>query len=409
MAESGHLKLSLKISGGGYEDLFPYELVLEEGFSAVCRAELTALTVQPHPRKELAGLLDRAVTLGVSQGFSGGLATRSRYFHGILTGIASPGTVSSGERSNCYRHILTIESPLARLRHTRHTRPYYRRTPPDIIEEILAQHQIKGQFADSFVDRSSYSKNLKFDQENASDLEFIRHLMDLYGLSWTGAHGPAAQNGLGSAELYFTEGRRFPRPFYGYSDKRKIPDVESFDFVKYDEKRGVWKLGGWRMEETIGVEGMEINAPYPETNRGSREWRWGETGPGKRCHSYNSLFHDYERGIPAAEIDGDLHKILEARRLSLLSARNNWSGRAEHVGIMPGLLFEVGHFYGGADAERFTALARSTRLHARALWPADMAALPEDGETGELAEVAFDAVDWGKDAEKRFCGLPAKQ
>jgi hypothetical protein len=344
----------------------------------------------------------------VSQGFSGGLATRSRYFHGIITGIASPGLVSSGERSNCYRQSITIESELARLRHTRHTRPYYRRTPPDIIEEILAHHQIKGQFADSFVDRSSYSKNLKFDQENASDLDFIYYLMDLYGLSWTGVHGPAAHNGLGSAELYFTEGNRFPRPFCEYSDRRKIPDIESLDFVNYDEKRGVWKLEGWRMEEEIGVEGMEINASYPETNRGSREWRWGETGPGKRCHSYNSLFHDYERGIPAGEIDGDLQKILEARRLSLLSARKKWSGRAEHIGIMPGLLFEVGHFYGSGDAERFTALARATRLHVRALWPADMAAAPENAETGELTEVAFDAADWGKDAEKRWCGRAMK-
>ncbi|MDR3147560.1 MAG: phage late control D family protein, partial [Treponema sp.] len=318
MAESGTMALTLKISGGGYDDLFPYELVLEEGFSLVYRAELTVLSASLHPHGDLKDLLDRTVSLGISQRISGGLVERNRYLHGIITGIVSSGLVSEGGKTNCYRYIITIESELARLRHTRFSHPYYRKTPPDIIEEILAGYQIRGQFADSLVNRGSYSKNLKFDQVNSSDLDFIYYLMELYGLSWTFAHGPPSKNGLGSAELRFTEGSRFPPPVYEYSDKRKVPEIEHFDFVNYDEKQGLWKLDGWRMESGIGVDGLEITAAYPETNFGSREWRWGDDQPGKRYHSYASLFHGYERRTPAGEIDDDIKKIIGVRRLSFL-------------------------------------------------------------------------------------------
>jgi hypothetical protein len=408
MAENGNKALSLKISGGGYDDLFPYELILEEGLSRVYTAELTVLSTTLHTQKDLKDLLDRTLSLVITQRIGGGLVVRSRYLHGIITGVASPGPVSSGEKANCYRHILTIESELTRLRYTRFTHPYYRKTPPDIIEEILDKYQIQRQFADSFVNRSSYSKKLKFDQINASDLDFIYHLMDLYGLSWTCVHGPVSKNGLGNAELHFTEGNRFPPPFYEYSDKRKVPEIAAFDFVNYDEKQNVWKLKDWCMEETIGVDGMEISAAYPEANFGSREWRWGENGPGKRSYSYNSLFHGYEQRTSTGEIDGDIKKILEARRLSVLLDREKWSGRAENIGVMPGLIFELGHVYGSRDSERLTALVKKSRLHVRALWPVDMAALPAGAETGELTEVEFGAADWGKDSEKRFCGIPER-
>jgi hypothetical protein len=407
MAESGTLNLSAKIAGGGYNDLFPYELILEEGFSKVYRAELTALTTTLHTQKDMADLLDQNISLVVSQRISSGTVVRSRYLHGIITSVASPGIVGSGTGGNCYRHIITIESELARLRWTRFSHPYYRKTPADIVEEILAKYQIRGQFSDAYINRSSFSKNLMFDQVNDSDLDFIYHIMGLYGLSWTYVHGSAPKNGFGTAELHFTEGNRFPPPFYEYSDKREVPEIETFDFVNYDERRGLWKLDGWRMENTIGVDGLEVTAAYPEANSGSREWRWGAVQTGKRYFSCGSLFHGYERRTAAGEIDADIKRILEARRLSFLLARENWTGRAENILFMPGFIFQLGHFYGARDTGLLTALVTASRLRVRSLWPRDMAAPPDDAETGELAAAEFSAADWGKDSVKRFCEISA--
>jgi hypothetical protein len=244
-----------------------------------------------------------------------------------------------------------------------------------------------------------------FDQLNVSDLDFIHHIMNLYGLSWTFVHGPASQNGAGTTELHFSEGNRFPPPCYEYSDKREIPEIEKFDFVNYDERQNLWKLDGWRMENTIGVDGLEITAAYPEANYGSREWRWGDDRPGKRYHSYSTQFHGYERRTAAAEIDGDIKQIIEARRLGFTLAREKWTGRAENILIMPALIFELGHFSGVRDSGLFTALVTGSRLHVRSLWPRDMASPPGDAETGELVQVEFNAADWGRDSEKRFCGV----
>jgi hypothetical protein len=73
---------------------------------------------------------------------------------------------------------------------------------------------------------------------------------------------------------------------------------------------------------------------------------------------------------------------------------------------MPGLIFELGHFYGSRDSGRLTALVKESRLHIRALWPGDMAR--PDTETGELAEVEFGAANWGGDSVKRLCGIPER-
>jgi hypothetical protein len=408
VAERGNLTLSAKIAGGGYDDLFPYELVFEEGFSRVYKAELTLLTTTLHTQKDMTGLLDQNISLVISQRLAGGTVVRSRYLHGIITGIANLGVVGSGTGGNCYRHIITIESELARLRWTRFNQPYYRKTPPDIIEEILAKYHIRGQFSDAYINRSTYSKNLMFDQVSVSDMDFIYHIMGLYGLSWTFVHGPISKNGIGTAELHFSEGNRFPPPppLYEYSDKRKIPEIEKFDFVNYDERQNLWKLDGWRMENTIGVDGLVISAAYPEANYGSREWRWGDDQSGKRYYSYSSLFHGYERGTAAAEIDADVKRIIEARRLAFTLVRENWTGSAANILLIPGLIFELGHFYGSRDSSLFTALVTGSRLHVRSLWPRDMAAPPGDAETGELAHVEFNAANWGRDSEKRFCGTP---
>jgi hypothetical protein len=220
-------------------------------------------------------------------------------------------------------------------------------------------------------------------------------------------HGQVAKIGIGTAELQFSEGHTFPRPFYEYSDKRKVPEIEKFDFINYDESKNIWKMDGWRMENTIGVDGLEISAPYPELNYGSHEWRWGDVDAGKRHYNYNSLFHGYERRTSTEEIDKDIKQIIEVRRLMFTLAKQKSTGKAENIMLMPGTIFELSHFYGGKDANTFTALVTNSRLHVRTLWPGDMASPPANTQTGELAQAEFCAADWGKDSTKRFCGVSA--
>jgi hypothetical protein len=408
MSESGSINLKVTIAGGSggthkWDDFYPYELTLEEGFSRIYRGTLTLLTKTIHAPKDLNTLLDTNISLSLSQRISGGLVTRSRYLHGIITAVAACGAIGGGD-APCYRYVLTIENELARLRHTRLSVPYYRKTPPDIIEEILAKYGIRASFFSEYINRSDFGKNLMFDQVNVSDFDFIRRIIDIYGISWTFTHGAVSPEGMGSAELYFTSGSRFPAPVYEYSDKRKVPDIEKFAFVNYDERRNVWRMAGWRMESGIGVDGMEVTAPYPEAGYGSHDWRWGITAPGSRHHIYSNLFHGYERGTATTEIDADVKTIIEARRILCALAKNNWTGRAESILPMPGLLLTLNNFYGAYDAGTITALVTDSHLHIRAQWHPDISAPPPDVETGELVQTEFNVVDWGSESEKRFCG-----
>jgi len=401
--ESGTLNLSLKIAGGGFDDFYPYELSLEEGLSRVYRGELSVFTQKRREQKDLRELLEQKATLVISQRLAGGSIVRSRYLHGIITSAADLGVVSRGKGSECYRHIIIIESDLARLRHTSLICPYYRKTPPDIIEEILSHYGIEGKFSSEFINRSSFSKNLMFDQAEVSDLEFISGIMELYGISWNFIHGKTSRENVGTAELYFSEGSRYPQVFYEYSDKRKVPEIEQFDFLDYDEGRNVWKMDKWRMESRIGVEGLEVSAPYPMTNSGSREWSWGGVKPGKRYYNYGSLFHGYIRQTPNDEIDADIKRSIEALKTCFTVDCENWNGGTQTIAVMPGLVLNLRHFRGSGDNGIISAFVTDSTLRFRAKWPKGLAAPPSGEEPTETAQLEFKAMDWGNDSEKRFC------
>jgi len=402
MTETGTMSLTLKIAGDGHDDFYPHELTLDEGISRVYRATLTVFTKTARKQKELRELLERRISLVVSQRLAGGVAMRNRYVHGIITGIANLGVVSRGEGAPCFRHVITIENELAKLRHTNLNCPWYGKTPPEIIGEMLSRYGIRGEFSDRYINRNNFTKNLLLEQTATSDLDFIRRIMALYGISWAFIHGKVSRNGLGVAEFYFSEGWRFPHPIYDYSDNREIPEIEYFDFQDFADKQNAWSINDWCMESSMGVDGFEVTAHYPQANHGSREWNWGETGYGKRYHNYGSLFHGYQRETPLEEIDADIKRIIEARRAAFVMAKESCKGETENVMPMPGLILEVGHFYGKGDSGTVPALVTDSKLHVRAKWPRNIVALPIGGEPGEMARVEFTAKLWGKDSEKRF-------
>jgi uncharacterized protein involved in type VI secretion and phage assembly len=407
MAEAAQTMLSLHLAGNGCADFFPYEIFLEEGISTVYKAELTVLTGTLHTRKDLLDLLDKSATITVSQRLENPGINRKRYLHGIVTGIRSSGVFSNGKDKDCYSHVLTVEAPLARLRYNRAAVPYYHLSPVEAIRQVLEKNKLNADVS-TYLEHTSYSKNLLFEQRDVSDLGFIRELLYLYGLSYAFGHSePKGEGGLGQAELFLSEGKRYPVPRSIYSDKRKQPDVHQFDFLSSDESNNIWKMDAWSVAERIGTDGLELTAPYPNANHGSPNWRKGETGGGKRFFHYSQLFHGYERSVPTAEIDNDIMLILEARRRTLELAKSAWSGAAASLLLQPGAIVELAHFYGKHNDARLRALVTVSRLHARTFWPRNLAVSPE-GVEGETMGVHIDAIEFGSGGENRFCSEPAQ-
>jgi hypothetical protein len=399
--------LTMYLAGGLYPDLYPWDLTLEEGFSRLFRGELTVISSAKHDMTELSALLDKGITLTISQKLEEDTTKRrTRYLHGIVTGVRSAGIFLSGQAgvSDCFSYVLTIEPKLARLAYTRFTAPYYRTNPPDIFAAILAKYGISAVIDQKYIDKTIYGSHLLFDQSETSDLDFIKGIAALYGISFTFAH-PAVEDAttLDAENLYFSDGLLFPLSPVTYSDRREEPATVRFDFLAANEAANIWKMPVWNMSETIGIDGIAIKTLYPNANYGSDSWKLGNTAAGKRYITYNRLFHGYNRQASPNEIDADVSLILDVRQMVFSQAKTRWACGASNLALRPGLILKLEHFYGAADTNAFTALVTGIRLRHRVLWPANMAVRPEGPEAGELTEVSADTMDWGESAGKWYC------
>jgi uncharacterized protein involved in type VI secretion and phage assembly len=397
---------TMRIAGGGFEDLYPYEIFLEEGFSFIYKARLTLLSDVLHDSEALLDILDLGISLTISQVLRDAVTLRKRYFHGIITAAAVEGVFSSGSQ-NCYRYTMTIESPLTRLRYNRHNASYYRKSPVDAVEAILTNNEISARFPESYIKRNEYSSRLMFNQSGVSDLEFIGNILFTYGISFTNIHPPVAEDAVATADMVFSAGESFPAPTLEYSDNREIPELALFDFIQADEGQNIWKMDAFRMENSIGVDGIEVTAVYPEFNYGNEDWKVvseqrKDTTPA-RMITYNRLFTGYERGTAAEEIDADVQRILAARFRGFELAKAKWTGKAANLLLMPGALFELAYLFGPNDDNPITAMVTTAQTHTRAVWPEHLAVKTEDFP-GETVETAFTCINYASGVERRFCG-----
>jgi uncharacterized protein involved in type VI secretion and phage assembly len=310
---------------------------------------------------------------------------------------------SSGDQ-NCYRYTLTIESELARLRYNARNGVYYRQSPVDAVEAVLNNNHISPQFSDSYIKRDDYSKRLMFNQDGASDLDFIRNILFTYGISFASIHPAPPENAVGAADLIFSNGNSFPVPELEYSDNREAEQSSQFDFVRAEEARNIWKMDAFRIENSIGVDGLEVSAAYPEFSYGNDEWKAGESGADKRSITYTRLFTGYERGTPKDEIDADMERILAARFRYVELAKTSWTGRASNLLLMPGALFDLAHFYGLDDESRISALVTLAKTRVRAVWPERLAVKTESAAGEPVVETEFACINYAAGIERRFCG-----
>ncbi|MDR2795949.1 MAG: phage late control D family protein, partial [Spirochaetaceae bacterium] len=176
--------LEVKFAGNGLTGLYPWDLVLEEGFSRLYRAELTALSSQKHTAEELAAAVDNGISVIIREKLVTSAVYRVRYLHGIVTAAINKGVFCSASKSDCYTYVFVIEPELARLKYTRHTAPFYKMRPAAITEKILSDYKIDVQVKDDYISRGKFGKNLMFNQFNISDLDFIDGITRLYGISY---------------------------------------------------------------------------------------------------------------------------------------------------------------------------------------------------------------------------------
>jgi len=393
----------IKFAGSGFEDLYPYELTLEEGFSKVYKGSLTLLSGKVHNQEALRGLVDKRVSLSISQRLGDERTVRTRFFHGVVTGAEGHGVFLGTDKQACYLYRITLEPAFARLAHTCETETFYRLNPVEACRQILDRYGLTPFIDQNYLDLRKYGEHLIFNRFGEPALSFISALLARYGLSFTFRHPGVSSSQLGAEELYFTDGFRFPVSELRYSDKRSVPPVGQYDFLSQDEGKSLWKMDTWAMEERAGFDGLEQTASYPDGSKGNYEWRRGLTDQKDHFYRYRGLWTDYTKEADHTEVDGDVKLILDARWEAMKLGKVSWSCGAANLGLLPGAIFELQHLYGMGEREVLSALVTRVYLHARTVWPPKLAVIPQIHAEGELVEVKADCIDWGKNSDKRYC------
>ncbi|MFK7984846.1 MAG: type VI secretion system Vgr family protein [Sandaracinaceae bacterium] len=120
--------------------------------------------------------------------------------HGMLDGIRT----ESIEADQDVRYVAVLEPRLARLRYTTRSRVFQDMTVPEIVQEVLTEHQVPGvhgHFAGSYP-KSEYTL-----QYQESDLDFIQRLMEHHGIHYHFGHDPSDEHEhlfLGDRNAHFT-------------------------------------------------------------------------------------------------------------------------------------------------------------------------------------------------------------
>ncbi|WP_083338814.1 type VI secretion system Vgr family protein [Chromobacterium sphagni] len=183
--------LTLQLGTGqiAAEQLLPLSLQAEEGLSQPYRYTLTCLSPDTHI--ELKSLLGQPARIGIEDA-SGG--------ESIRCGVVGEARLA-GAHGGFAKYELTIEPPFALLRHRRTSRVFQDLTVPDIIQQILSEHQ---QSNPAFARVQTLSIQVQPAQPRSyclqyreSDYEFIVRLMHEEGYAWRFLHqdddGPQVQ------------------------------------------------------------------------------------------------------------------------------------------------------------------------------------------------------------------------
>ncbi|MBA8734324.1 type VI secretion system Vgr family protein [Chromobacterium violaceum] len=183
--------LTLRLGTGqiAAEQLLPLSLQVEEGLSQPYRYTLTCLSPDTHI--ELKSLLGEPARIGIEDA-SGG--------ESIRCGVVSQARLA-GTDGGFAKYALTIEPPFALLRHRRTSRVFQDLTVPDIIQQILSEHQ---QANPAFARVQTLAIQVQPPQPRSytlqyreSDYEFIVRLMHEEGYAWRFLHqdddGPQVQ------------------------------------------------------------------------------------------------------------------------------------------------------------------------------------------------------------------------
>ncbi len=315
------LHLDLGTNGRWDSHLILQQATGSEGLNETYRYTLTCLSVDD--AIELKYLIGLPARLSIVDD-AGQTVERS--------GVVSSASSLGGD-GGFARYQLVIEPPFALLRHRRTSRVFQDLSVPDIVKQILSEHQ-----AGNAAFASVQGLDLHLSQEHTprrytlqyreTEFDFITRLLAEEGISWRFDH-PVSDTPHVSLVLF--------------DDPYKLP-VASQDVVKFhraDATEAEDALTGWDSVRAIGSSAVHLASyDYQSVNTQHSEVTSSVT-QGKDATALQSTLVDYD---PQTHYYGDSteqDRYTQLRQAALDAARKTFNGSGTLRGLMAGTWFRL--------------------------------------------------------------------
>ncbi|UTH73761.1 type VI secretion system Vgr family protein [Chromobacterium sp. IIBBL 290-4] len=315
--------LTLQLGTGqiAAEQLLPLSLQAEEGISQPYRYTLTCLSPDTHI--ELKSLLGQPARIGIEDA-SGG--------ESIRCGVVSEARLADAD-GGFARYELTIEPPFALLRHRRTSRVFQDLTVPDIVQQILTEHQ---QANPAFARVQTLAIQVQPAQPRSytlqyreSDYDFIVRLLHEEGYAWRFVHqdedGPQVQLTV-------------------FDDAHSLPaaSLARVRFHRSDATEEEDGLTGWQatrqiVPSSVALASYDYKPVYTQQIQDGSHIEQGQTG-----QALQSSLTQYDApGLYYAGDEEQLGRYAELRQQANDLQAKQFSGSGSVRGLQPGEWFQL--------------------------------------------------------------------
>ncbi|WP_081542099.1 type VI secretion system Vgr family protein [Chromobacterium violaceum] len=343
-----HRLLTLELGSGqiAAEQLLPLSLDGEEGLSRAYRYTVTCLSPDGHI--ELKTLLGQPARIGIQD--ADGDET-------IRCGVVSQARLA-GADGGFARYELTIEPPFALLRHRKTSRVFQDLSVPDIVKQILAEHQAanpafaRTQTLDIQVKPApprSYTL-----QYRESDFDFIVRLLHEEGYAWRCVHldddGPQVELSV------FDDAHNLP------ASKLERVRFHRSDATEEEDGLTEWQAARQIVPGGTALASYDYKPVYSQQNRDDSHIDQGQTG-----QALQSSLTQYDApGLYYADDEEQLGRYAQLRQQANDLQAKSFCGSGSVRGLLPGDWFRLddhpAHDGDAAENREFVVTAQSFQV-----------------------------------------------
>ncbi|MEO4028730.1 type VI secretion system Vgr family protein [Chromobacterium vaccinii] len=353
--DNRHITLAIASDAAGPEQLLPQTLDGEEGVSRPYRFQLDCLS--PDGQIELKSLLGHPARIGLMNAEGG---------EDVRCGVISQARLL-GSDGGFSRYGITVEPPFALLRHRRTSRVFQDMTVPDIIKQIISEHQAANpaftrvQTLDIKVDANQAVRSYCL-QYKESDFDFIVRLMHEEGFAWRFEHvdGDSPQVRL----VVFDDAFSLPAA--------SVPSVRFHRADATEEQDG---LTDWQAARQIVAGGVALASFDYQPTSTSHSSDTSQVDQGQAGQALQSSLTQYDApGLYYASDADELSRYAQLRQQAHDLQAKTFTGSGAVRGLQAGAWFQLDDHpaHQGDSAEQREFVVTGQRIQARNNLPGDL-------------------------------------